>query len=69
MNSADKMREYQVARLYHNTFDVSVPEVPGVSGSKLSELALNAVSRGEPITNDELQAAKHLAVKIPGAYE
>ncbi|MBE1427368.1 hypothetical protein H4684_004062 [Desulfomicrobium macestii] len=62
MDSTAKGR-FEVARMYRDIFGISLPEVENILAEKLYDLALKAMMRGTPITEDELQEGLHLGVK------
>ena len=47
--------KFEVTRLYRDTFGQNLPEVKGVSSTFLHNVALKALMRGAPITEEELR--------------
>ncbi len=47
--------KFQVLRLYRDTFGQNFPEVKGVSSTFLHNVALKALMRGTPITEEEVR--------------
>lgn len=51
--------KFEVARLYRDTFGVNFPELKGISSTVLHNVALRALMRGAPITEEELREFLH----------